>query len=131
MDNQIANELDGLYAVNTMSDYAGPLQKKSDGQTEIKDGKTHRIDDAGCEWSSTFEWANDERTIVTMTSIADPINADADFLLTRPDGSPTSDRVTYTSQLKVMRKGDRIQMTGTINYGADTTILTMRKIDAE
>lgn len=130
MKTKIAYELDGLYAVNTMSDYAGPLQKKSDGQTEIVDGKTHRIDAAGCEWNSVFEWANDEKTMVIMTSTADPINADADFLLTRPDGSPTSDKVTYKSELKVMRKGDRIQMTGTINYGADTTILTMRKIDA-
>ena len=130
MDDKIAHELDGLYAVTTMSDYDGPLKKQSDGQTTITNGKTHRIDNAGCEWNSTFEWANDEKTLVTMTSIADPLNANADFLLLRPDGTPTSDKVTYTSQLKVMRKGERIQMTGAINYGADTTIITMRKIDA-
>ena len=123
----LANDLDGLYMVNTVTDYDGPLQKKSDGQTEIVDGKTHRIDDAGCEWNSTFEWVDDTQAHVKMTSIADPKNADADFLLTRPDGTPTSDPVTYETVLKVMRKGDRVQMTGTINYGNDTVIITMRK----
>lgn len=122
-----ATDLDGVYSVNTISDYEGPLQKKSDGQTEIKDGKTHRIDAAGCEWNSTFEWMNADKTEVQMTSVADPLNADPDFLLTRPDGSPTSDPVTYTTVLKVMRKGDKVQMTGTINYGSETVILTMRK----
>ncbi len=123
----IATDLDGVYTVNTVSDYDGPLQKKSDGQTEITDGKTHRIDDAGCEWNSTFEWMNDDKIEVKMTSVADPINADADFLLTRQDGSPTSDSVTYETILRVMRKGEKVQMTGTINYGSETVILTMRK----
>jgi hypothetical protein len=123
----IATDLDGIYAVNTVSDYDGPLKKKSDGQTQVIDGKTHRIDDAGCEWNSTFEWANDDKTDVKMTSVADPSNANADFLLTRHDGSPTSDSVTYETILRVMRKGERVQMTGTINYGNETVILTMRK----
>jgi len=124
---ELANDLDGLYMVNTVTDYNGPLQKKSDGQTEIINGKTHRVDDAKCEWNSTFEWVDDAKTQVKMTSIADPSNADADFLLSRPDGTPTSDPVTYEALLKVMRKGDRVQMTGTINYGDDTVIITMRK----
>jgi hypothetical protein len=123
----IATDLDGTYAVNTVSDYDGPLQKKSDGQTEIIDGKTHRTDDAGCEWNSTFEWMNDDKTEVKMTSVADPTNADTDFLLTRQNGSPTSDSVTYETILRVMRKGEKVQMTGTINYGNETVILTMRK----
>jgi hypothetical protein len=124
----LATDLDGIYSVNTVSDYDGPLQKKSDGQTEMRGGKTHRVDGAGCEWNSTFEYLDDERTQVKMTSVADPINADPDFLLTRPDGSPTSDKVTYEATLRVMRKGDKIQMTGTLNYGDETVILTMRKI---
>lgn len=124
----IATDLDGLYSVNTVSDYDGPLQKKSDGQTEIRSGKTSRTDDAGCEWSSTFEYVDESHAEVRMISVADPLNASADFLLTRPDGSPTSDPVTYETILKVMRKGDRVQMTGTINYGDETVILTMRKI---
>ena len=123
----LATELDGLYSVNSVSDYDGPLQKKSDGQTTIIDGKTHRIDEAGCEWNSTFTWIDDQKTEVKMTSVADPANANDDFLLTKPDGSPTSETVTYETVLKVMRKGDRIQMTGTINYGNETVILTMRK----
>jgi hypothetical protein len=127
MTMTIATDLDGVYAVNTISDYDGPLQKKSDGQTEIMDGKTHRIDSAGCEWNSTFTWIDDTKSQVLMTSIADPLNAAPDFLLTRTDGSPTSDPVTYETTLKVMRKGDKIQMTGTINYGDETVILTMRK----
>ena len=123
----LANDLDGIYNVNSVTDYDGPLQKKSDGQTEIIDGKTHRVDDAGCIWNSTFEWVDADKTQVKMTSIADPINADTDFLLTRPDGTPTSDSVTYETTLNVKRKGDKVQMTGSINYGGNTVLLTMRK----
>ncbi len=123
----LATDLDGVYTVNTVSDYDGPLKKQSDGQTEIIGGKTHRVDNAGCEWNSTFTWVNDDKTQIQMTSIADPINANADFLLTRPDGTPTSDKVTYETTLNVMRKGDKVQMTGSINYGNETVILTLRK----
>jgi len=122
-----ANDLDGIYAVNTVSDYDGPLKKQSDGQTEIIDGKTYRVDNAGCVWNSTFEWVDDTKTQVKMTSVADPKNANTDFLLTRPDGTPTSDKVTYETTLNVMRKDDKVQMTGSINYGSETVILTMRK----
>ena len=122
-----ATDLDGTYNVNTVSDYEGPLQKKSDGQTTIVGGKTHRVDDAGCEWNSLFRWVDEEKTQVKMISIADPINAHADFLLTRPDGTPTSDRVTYESVLNVKRMGDKVQMTGSINYGDETVLITMRK----
>jgi len=122
-----ATDLDGTYNVNTVSDYEGPLQKKSDGQTTIIGGKTHRVDDAGCEWNSLFRWVDEEKTQVKMISIADPINAHADFLLTRPDGTPTSDRVTYESVLNVKRMGDKVQMTGSINYGDETVLITMRK----
>jgi len=122
-----ATDLDGTYNVNTVSDYEGPLQKKSDGQTTIVGGKTHRVDDAGCEWNSLFRWVDEEKTQVKMISIADPINAHADFLLARPDGTPTSDRVTYESVLNVKRMGDKVQMTGSINYGDETVLITMRK----
>jgi len=122
-----ATDLDGTYNVNTVSDYEGPLQKKSDGQTTIVGGKTHRVDDAGCEWNSLFRWVDEEKTQVKMISIADPINAHADFLLTRPDGAPTSDRVTYESVLNVKRMGDKVQMTGSLNYGDETVLITMRK----
>jgi hypothetical protein len=124
----LAIDLDGKYSVNTVSDYDGPLKKKSDGETTISGGKTHRVDAAGCIWNSTFTWINDEKTQVQMTSVADPSNANTDFLLTRPDGTPTSESVTYQTLLNVMRKDTRVQMTGTINYGNETVILTMRKI---
>ncbi|PCI00451.1 MAG: hypothetical protein COB76_03590 [Alphaproteobacteria bacterium] len=94
----------------------------------MRDGKTSRVDDAGCEWNSTFTYTDDARTEVLMTSVADPINADTDFLLTRPDGTPTAETVTYEAKLRVMRKGDKVQMTGTLNYGDETVILTMRKM---
>ena len=129
MTSELATELDGRYKVNTVTDYDGPLRKMSDGETEIVGGKTNRTDDAGCVWNSTFTWADEGKTQVKMTSVADPSNARADFLLTRPDGTPTSEKVTYESMLKVMRKGqDQVQLTGTINYGSDVVILTMRKI---
>jgi len=123
----LASDLDGLYRVNSVTDYDGPLQKQSDGETEIQGGKTHRVDDAGCVWNSTFEWMDEQRTQVQMTSIVDPSDARADFLLRRPDGTPTSDPVTYQTILNVKRKGDKIQMTGSINYGGDTVFLTLRK----
>ncbi|PZQ45431.1 MAG: hypothetical protein DI551_07345 [Micavibrio aeruginosavorus] len=117
--------LDGKYLVTSTTDYNGPLEKKSDGETEIRDGQTRRYDRANCLWTSQFKILNE--TQVEMTSIADPVNADIDFLLTRPDGSPTRDAVTYKTVLKLARKDDKIQMSGQISYGGDLTFLTMRK----
>ncbi|MCD8497495.1 MAG: hypothetical protein LRZ85_05085 [Alphaproteobacteria bacterium] len=119
--------LDGRYRVTTTTSYQGPLEKKSDGETEIRDGRTHRFDAANCEWTSTFEIVSE--TEVKMTSVADPSNADIEFLLTAPDGSPTRNPVTYEATLKLARKdGDKIQMSGQIHYGHDIVFLTMRKI---
>jgi len=118
--------LDGRYRVTTTTSYRGPLEKKSDGETEIKDGRTHRFDAANCEWTSTFAIVSD--TEVKMTSVADPAGADIDFLLTAPDGSPTRSPVTYEASLKLARKDDKIQMSGQIHYGHDIVFLTMRKI---
>lgn len=120
------HELDGKYSVNTMTDYEGPLKKKSDGMTNIKGGMTQRVDAAGCEWRSTFTVLNEGE--VKMVSVADPTNADRDFLLTKPNGDPTSEAVTYETILKLQRKGDKIQMTGRINYGKETIIITMRRL---
>ena len=117
--------LDGIYQVTSTTDYKGPLEKKSDGQTEIRDGQTRRYDRANCLWTSTFKILSE--TEVEMTSTADPSNADVDFLLTRPDGSPTRDKVTYKTVLKLARKDDRIQMSGQISYGGDLTFVAMRK----
>lgn len=124
----MGHELDGVYQVTSASNYDGPLQKQSDGQTEIRDGKTHRVDEAGCEWSSQFEVISDSE--VKMTSLADPTNASSDFLLTRLDGTPTSEAVTYKAVLSLKRQGDKIMMSGSISYGAETVVLTLRKIAA-
>lgn len=117
--------LDGKYQVTSTTDYKGPLEKKSDGETEIRDGKTRRYDRANCLWTSEFRIISE--TEVEMVSMADPKEADLDFLLTRPDGSPTRDVVTYKTTLKLARKEDRIQMSGQISYGGDLTFVTMRK----
>lgn len=122
----LATDLDGSYTVTSITSYEGPLQKQSDGVTEIKGGKTQRVDEAGCEWKSTFEWVGEGQ--VKMTSVADPKNAKKDFLLTKPNGEPTAQSVTYETTLNVKRKGERIQMTGTIQYGRETVFLTMRKL---
>lgn len=122
----LAIDLDGTYTVTSITSYNGPLQKQSDGVTTITGGKTSRIDEAQCEWRSSFTWVNE--TQVKMTSVADPKNANADFLLTKPNGDPTSEAVTYESILTVKRMGERIQLTGTIEYGKETVFLTMRKI---
>lgn len=118
--------LDGKYLVTSTTDYKGPLEKKSDGETEIRDGQTRRYDRANCLWTSKFTIIGE--TQVEMSSTADPKEADIDFLLTRPDGSPTREAVTYKTILKLARKDDKIQMSGQISYGGDLTFITMRKI---
>jgi len=124
----IAEDLDGTYAVTSLTSYEGPLRKQSDGITVIENGRTNRVDEAGCEWRSSFVWVDENQ--VRMTSIADPTNANVDFLLTDAGGNATSEPQIYESILTVKRMGDRIQMTGTINYGHETVFLTMRKMPA-
>lgn len=119
--------LDGKYRITTTNSYQSAIEKRSDGETEIRGGKTERLDDANCKWTSTFEIINDNE--VKMTSVADPTNAKIDFLLTAPNGSPTREVTTYEATLKLSRKGDdKIQMSGQIHYGNDVVFLTMRKI---
>lgn len=117
--------LDGKYRISTTSSYRGPIEKRSDGETEIVDSRTERLDAANCKWTSTFTIVSE--TEVKMVSVADPTNSDVDFLLTAPDGSPTRDITTYEARLKLARKGDRIQISGQIEYGNDVVLLTMRK----
>ncbi|MEM9469066.1 MAG: hypothetical protein AAF988_02790 [Pseudomonadota bacterium] len=121
----MTHELDGIYLVSSTSNYQGPLEKKSDGETEIKNGQTERRDEANCLWTSSFTILNENE--VEMVSVADPSDADGDFSLMRPDGSPTREPVTYKTILKYARKGDKIQLSGQIEYGNDITFLTMRK----
>ncbi len=120
------SELDGLYQVTSTTNYQGPLEKQSDGQTRISNGQTSREDVAGCVWTSTFTILNESE--VKMISLADPGKARQDFALTRPDGSPTREPVEYHTILKYARKGDRIQLSGTIEYGNEIVFLTMRRI---
>ncbi len=122
----MAHELDGTYQVTTTTSYQGPLEKKSDGQTDIINGQTKRRDDANCLWISTFTVLNENE--VEMISVADASKADSDFMLTAPNGAPTRENVTYSAILKYARKGDRVQLSGQINYGSDITFLTMRKV---
>lgn len=122
----LATDLDGTYTVTSITSYEGPLQKQSDGITTITGGKTQRIDEAGCEWRSSFEWVNDKE--VKMTSIADPKNAKKDFLLIGPNGMPTAKPQTYETTLLVKRMGEKVQLTGTIQFGKETIFLTMRKM---
>lgn len=122
----MTHELDGTYQVSSTTSYKGPLEKKSDGITEIKNGQTERVDDANCRWTSTFAILNENE--VEMISVADPSNADGDFSLTKPDGSPTREPVTYKATLKLSRQGDRIQLSGQVEYDNDITLLTMRKM---
>ena len=122
----MSHELDGKYRITTTTIGKGDLEKRSDGETEIRNSHTERYDDANCHWSSTFEIISE--TQVKMTSVADPTKAAVDFLITRPDGTPTREPVTYEATLKLARKDDKIQISGQIHYGNDTVFLTMRKI---
>lgn len=121
----MSQALDGLYRITSTTNYQGPLEKRSDGETVIRNGQTERIDDAGCKWTSTFSIIDDNT--VEMISVADPENAHIDFLLRRPDGTPTREKVTYRSRLKLARKDDKIQMSGQIEYGDEIVLLTLRK----
>jgi hypothetical protein len=122
----MSNELDGLYRVTTTSSYDGPIKRRSDGETRVQNGQTERMDDANCKWTSTFTIESESE--VKMVSLADPTNADIDFLLNAPDGTPTREITTYETILKYARKGDKIQLSGQIEYGHDVVFLTMRKI---
>ncbi|MCB9989668.1 MAG: hypothetical protein H6868_10120 [Rhodospirillales bacterium] len=101
------------------------MDKKSDGVTDIREGQTNRRDKHNILWTSTFRILSD--TEVEMTSIADPREATDGAALTRPDGTPSLEPVTYTAILKLARKDDRIQMSGSIEYGNEVVMLTMRK----
>jgi hypothetical protein len=120
------SELDGSYRIITVSSYGGPIEQKSDGVTEIRDGKTQRRDDNNVLWTSSFEVTGPEQ--VKMTSVADPSDANHDFALIRPDGAPTRQPVTYEALLRYSRKGDKIQLSGQIEFGKEIIILTMRRI---
>ena len=122
----MASELDGKYRVSTVSNYDGPLERKSDGVTEIRDGKTSRVDENKVVWSSEFIILNNKQ--VKMISVADPTRAAGDFALNRPDGAPTREPVTYESILRYARKGTEIQMSGQIEYGKELVFITLRRI---
>lgn len=124
----MTHELDGTYFVSSTSNYDGLAERKSDGETEIRDGKTERRDKNNVLWSSEFIVLNDNE--VEMISVADATDAPADFYLTKPDGTPTRQPVTYSSVLKLARKDDKIQMSGQIEYGNEIVFLTLRKTGA-
>jgi len=121
-----AISIDGTYQVSSTSNYDGPLERKSDGMTQIVNGQTSRVDKNGIVWTSTFTVVNENE--VEMISVADPAKARGGYGLRRPDGSPTLEPVTYKSVLKLARKGDKVQMSGQIHYGNDIVFLTMRRI---
>lgn len=118
-------DLDGQYRVTTVSDYQGPVPMQSDGVTEIRNGETNRVDKAGCKWHTKISVLNDEE--VKFESTADPSEAAADFCLTKENGELTRDPVTYTTIMKVARKGDKIRLSGQIENGRVITVITMMK----
>lgn len=120
------HDLDGTYRITTISNYDGPVEKKSDGTTEIKDGRTHRVDEAGCVWTSELIPISENQ--VKFVSTADPTNANPDFCLTAENGQLTRDPVTYSTVLDMARMGEKIKLSGQIEHGAMTTIITMIKM---
>lgn len=120
-------DLNGKYRVTTISDYQGPVPMKSDGVTEIRNGRTHRVDAAGVEWSTQIEILNEGE--VKFVSTADPRGAKKDFLLTKESGELTQEPVVYSTILKVARKNNKISLSGNIAHGKIMTVITMIKID--
>lgn len=123
-----STDLDGKYQISTTTSYSGPLDFKSDGVTVIEGGQTNRRDQHGCIWTSTFTILSDDE--VEMVTVADPVNADPDFSLRRPDGTACRQPVTYRTVLKMARKDDRIQLSGRVEYGNEVTFITMRRVPA-
>ena len=121
------DDLNGKYRVTTLSDYKGAVPMRSDGLTEVKDGKTFRTDAAGCKWTTVLTVLNDGE--VKFESTADPSDCATDFLLTDIRGNLTHDPVTYTTILKVSRKGDKIRLSGNIEHGKISTVITMTMVD--
>lgn len=119
------SELDGVYMVTTTTDYQGPMKNKSDGLTEIRNGKTRRTDKSGCIWIAHLEFLNENE--VDFMSIADPTEAESDFCLTDEKGALTCQPVTYRTTLRLDRKGERIRLSGKIEHGAVTTVITLMK----
>lgn len=122
------NDLDGKYTVTTHTTYEGPHQKQGDGFTIIKGGKTLRLDETGCEWHSTFEWAGEGQ--VKMTSVVDPTYAADGFKLLDSEGRATSQAQTYETILVAGDKNGQFQMSGTIMNGAEKVTLIMRRVTA-
>ena len=118
-------DMDGKYSVTTVSDYQGPVPMRSDGMTEILDGKTSRTDSAGVKWTTCLTPVSDDE--VLFESVADPSDAADDFCLTKANGELTRDPVTYTARLKVARKGDKIRLSGQITHGTTVTVITMTR----
>lgn len=118
-------DLDGLYRISTVTDYSGPLPMQSDGETEIIDGQTNRVDKKGCQWNTRLTLLNEGE--VRFESTADPIDADEDFLLVGQNGLPTRDPVEYEAVLKVSQMGNRIRLSGQIAHGEVITVITMIK----
>jgi len=119
-------DLDGRYRVTTISDYKGPIPLQGDGETEMKDGHIKRTDKKGCRWSTRLTIIGEDE--VWFESEADPSDADPDFCLITVSGEPTREPVSYSAVLKVARKGDRIRLSGQIEHGRVTTVITMMKI---
>ena len=119
-------ELDGKYRVTTVSDYNGPVPMKSDGETELVNGMTNRVDKAGVKWTTKITPLS--ATEVLFESTADPEDAAADFCLTKPNGELTRDPVTYTTKLAIARKDGKIRLSGQIENGKVKTIITMTKV---
>lgn len=124
----IATDLDGKYTVTSQAGNDSYRPKESDGFTIIKGGKTSRLDGAGCEWNSTFEWAGEN--LVKMTSVVDPKYADADFRLVSPEGTIASTPQTYETILSVRTEADLPVLSGTIAIGDQTIHIIMRRVKA-
>lgn len=123
----IATDLDGKYTVLSQTANDAYRPKESDGFTVIKGGKTARIDGAGCEWRSTFEWIDESKTAVKMTSIVDPKYADESFKLVSPEGYATKEPQTYETMLAVKTESGLTVLSGTIVLGAEKIGIVMRK----
>ncbi len=118
--------LDGKYVIVTQSRHTGPHQKQSDGFTVIKDGRTDRLDAAGCEWTSHFEWIDD--THVKMTSTIDPRFAADAFTLMGPDGLPSTEAQSYETVLTATIQDGLLTLRGVVGHGPEKVTLTLRQV---
>jgi hypothetical protein len=120
------DDLEGKYIVKSETSDGGPYIVNGDGETEIRNGLTFRLDRNGFIWESSFSVMGPK--LVLMESTLDPSRAGDDAYIKDEKGNPTKAIVTYRTVLEVGYESDRLVMEGIIEHGGETTRVKLIKV---